>query len=115
MTVTTTGAEFNRFCADQDFWPKHVSVSFEDEDLRVNGKRVTTADEYYGICSADVVTIKGGIVYHPELKGRPPSYETYFKRWRDAQTRQTFQVECDSSVLDAVLAAIKAAGGKTVR
>jgi len=41
-----------------------------------------------------------------------PSLETYFRRWRKKQTTTFLTVECDHTKLEAVKAAIKAAGGK---
>lgn len=43
-----------------------------------------------------------------------PSFETYFKRWKKKQATVSVIVECDVSKRDAVIAAIKAAGGKVI-
>lgn len=115
MPTKTTGAEFKRFYNDESFWPNDDGATFHDEG-------VITIDGVvyeYGLDpdndpipdDAEVI-IEGGTVYGPNWDGDEPSLETYFKRWKKKQNTASFLVECDQSVLDAVKAAIKAAGGR---
>lgn len=114
MATKTTGAEFKRFYTDPAFWPD--TTYFDDETVTVNGTTWGRTDDFENIPDAAAVTVEGGIVYGPQWKNDDePSFEGYFKRWRKLQTTKSFVVECDESKLEAILAAIKAAGGKVVK
>ena len=43
------------------------------------------------------------------------SLESFFKKWRKKQNTATLIVECDLAKIDAMKAAVKAAGGKIVK
>ena len=110
MAVKTTGAEFKRFYADESFWPEDtwhdgalITIDGEDQE---DGIDVDTLADH------SIVKIEGGEVMGPKWEESGPSLETYFRRWRKQQTVMVFTVECDNSQLDAVKAAIKAAGGR---
>ena len=110
MAVKTTGAEFKRFYADESFWPEDtwhdgalITIDGEDQE---DGIDVDTLADHA------IVKIEGGAVMGPKWEEGGPSLETYFRRWRKQQTVMVFTVECDNSQLDAVKAAIKAAGGR---
>lgn len=109
MPVKTTGAEFKRFYDDPEFWPD--GVYHEDDLTTADGEEV---DDYTAIADTAVVVIRDGSVSNPMLGGEVPSFEAYFKRWRKKQTSDTLIVECDKTKVDAVRAAIKAAGGKVL-
>ena len=113
MATKTTGAEFKRFYKDPAFWPD--GVWHEDETVTVNGEEVGPNGELGKIADDAVVTVDGGIVLGPKWKENEPSFEGYFKSWRKQQTTKSFVVECDESKLEAVKAAIKAAGGRVVK
>lgn len=117
MATKTTGAELKRFYQDATFWPQdHGNTWHDDETITVGGAVLSRADDIGTISDSAVVTIEGGIVFGPQWKNDDePSFEGYFKRWRKLQKTKSFVVECDESKLDAVLAAIKAAGGKVVK
>jgi hypothetical protein len=113
MTTKTTGAEIKRFYADPAFWPEDGGDTYhDDEEVRVDGVPLDPDKGIAEIPDTAVVTIAGGIVFSPKWDGNEPSFETYFKRWRKAQSTVSIIVECDVSKRDAVVAAIRAAGGK---
>lgn len=111
MAAKTTGAEFKRFYNDESYWPQSDEVYHEDELLFVNG--VAWEDDVNNIPDEAEVKVADGIVYG--LGERSDiSFETFFRRWLKMQKARSFLVECDVAVLDAVQAAIKAAGGRVV-
>lgn len=114
MTTKTTGAELKRFYQDATYWPQDNGNTWhDDETITVNGEPFGHRLDIGTIPDSAVVTIEGGIVFGPQwTTDNEPSFEGYFKRWRKLQTTKSFVVECDEAKLDAVLAAIKAAGGK---
>lgn len=112
MATKTTGAEFKRFYEDPAYWPD--GVWHEDVLFTVDGEPAGDSYDMSKVPDGAQVTIEGGIVMGPPHDGKEPSVETLFKRWRKAQTIKTLVVEVDVSKLDAVVAAIKAAGGKAV-
>ncbi len=111
MTAKTTGAEFKRFYNDPELWP--TDTYCEDEVVTVDGATVPEYEfDYTTVQDAAIVTVAGGIVQGPQFDGNEPSFEAYFKRWKKKQTTATLIVECQLDKVDAVKAAIKAAGGK---
>ena len=112
MATKTTGAEFKRFYDDKAFWPDDGTYH-EDEKITVDG--VANSDwNAEDIADAAQLTLRGGIVLGPKLTGKEPSFEAYFKRWKKLQNTASFAVECSNESKDAVIAAIKAAGGKVI-
>lgn len=109
MTVKTNGAEFKQFYADPVYWTD--DVWHEDEVLLVDGQDPGDIP-LKSIPDDAAVSIEGGIVWGDRWKDNEPSFETYFKRWRRAQRTATLVVECDRAQLEAVKAAVKAAGGR---
>ena len=110
MAVKTTGAEFKRFYNDIAFWPE--GTWHEDEFVTVDGEEQEGGFDIDMISNESVVRIAGGIVFGPQFDQNEPSFEGYFKRWRKLQTTTTFVVECDIAKVEAVKAAVKAAGGR---
>lgn len=113
MTVKTTGAEFKRFYADPAFWPEGGDTYHDDALIGVNGVDHDDGFDPGAIPDDAIVTIEGGVVFDA-VGGGEPSLETYFRRWKKTQTTASFLVECDLSVVDAIKAAVKAAGGRVV-
>lgn len=110
MTIKTTGAEFKRFYNDDGAaWPE--GAWHEDEEVQVGGESWDGAFE--DIPDEAIVSLCGGVVYGVS-NGADPSFETHFKRWRKAQNKVTLVVECANAVRDAVISAVKAAGGRVV-
>lgn len=115
MAVKTTGAEFKRFYNDQSYWPEDGKTWHEDEVVTVNGDVKHPHEELAAVADDAAVVVEGGIVFGPQWNDNEPSFEGYFKRWRKQQTTVSFLVECDASKLEAVKAAVKAAGGKVAK
>lgn len=113
MPVKTTGAEFKRFYNAPEFWPDaDGDVWHEDVVIRIDGVEHVDGIDVETLRDDARIEIEGGIVFGPMFKGNEPSLETYFKRWRKKQTTVVLLVECDAPKLNAVKAAIKAAGGR---
>ena len=108
MTVKTTGAEFKRFYADSAFWPK--GASHEEEKILADGEEPDILDE---IPDNAMVSITGGIVLG--IKGKEPSLESWFRKWKKTQTTVSFVVECDITAQVNLISAIRSAGGKVVK
>lgn len=115
MAVKTSGAEFKLFYDDVRFWPQDDGKTWHDDEvITVNGVMLADGVDTEAMPDDAAVTVEGGMVFGPQWDGDEPSLEAYFKRWRKLQTTRTVLVECDASNLDAVKAAVKAAGGRVV-
>lgn len=115
MAVKTTGAEFKRFYEDENFWPKDDGRTWHDDEVvTVNGIEQKDGVDTTVMADDAAVRLEGGIVYGPKWDGNEPSLEAYFKRWRKLQNTSSFLVECDTAHLDAVKAAVLAAGGRVL-
>lgn len=109
MTVKTTGAEFWAFYNDEGFWPK--GAWHDDTLILVNGKEV---DDYTreNIPDDAQLVLDGGVVFLDERGTKDTGFEAHFKKWRKGQNTAYLAVECPKDKLEAVKAAIRAAGGK---
>lgn len=116
MAAKTTGAEIKRFYTDPAYWPEDDGNTYhEDEYVEVDGVPLAEDASIADIPDAAIVKIDGGIVFSDRWEPeQAPSFDTYFKRWKKEQNTVSLVVECDKSKLDAVMEAIKAAGGKVV-
>ena len=86
----------------------------DDVLIEVNGVEVEDFDIQQLNDTDKIEIIAGGVLYC--TKGQEDqSLESYFRRWKKEQTTVTIIVECDKSKHDAVVAAIKAAGGKVTK
>lgn len=114
MSTKTNGATFKRFYDDKTFWPQDDGNTWhEDEYVLVNDAE--HEGNYETIPDEAKVSIEGGIVFGPQWEGNEPSFETFFKRWLKLQTTTSIVIECDISKRDAVIDAVKAAGGKVLK
>ena len=108
MTIRTIGTEFKKFYSDTSAWPK--GVYHEDEEITVDGD---TVDYRYDLSrvpdNATIVLADGYVLNLPN--GKDISFEQHFKNWKKRQMTSTLVVECPLDKLEAVTAAIKAAGG----
>lgn len=111
MTTKATGAELKAFYSDKAAWPGEDGDTWHDDELiLVEGAKV---EGYENIPDDAKVTIEGGVVFSKSWDDESaPSFETHFKRWRKTQNTAFLAVECPKDKLDAVKAAIRAAGGK---
>ena len=109
MSVKTNGLEFWTFYNDKDYWPE--GAWHDDTVILVNGKEV---EDYTreNIPDDAQVTIDGGVVYLDERGQEDTGFESYFKKWRKQQSTVFLSVEAPKDKLDAIKAAIKAAGGR---
>ena len=115
MTVKTTGIEIKRFYSDKDFWPDDNGDTYHDsEEIFVDGTSLAIEKSIFDIPDSAVVSIRGGVVFGPMWDSHEPTFEAYFKRWKKRQTTTTIVIECDVTAKAAVIAAIKASGGKAV-
>jgi len=113
MAIKTNGAEFKRFYSDPAYWPTDEGNTYHDDVLfTVDGAPLPESQSPDEVADDAVLTIEGGAVFGPQFKGREPSFETYFKRWRKEQSTVSFVVECDRALTEAVKTAIRTAGGK---
>ena len=109
MTVKTTGAEFKRFYFDDAYWPD--GTWHEDEEIEVDGLPISEDLAIEDIHDTASMRIAGGMVMGL-ADGSEPSVESYFKKWRKAQSTVSFVVECEKDKQESVHAAIRAAGGR---
>lgn len=113
MPTKTTGAEYKAYLEEKDpqWWPENAYM--DDEVLTVNGKSNENDFSFDSskLEDSDVVVIECGS-YFKDLVSESTSLEAHFKRWRKAQNTAWCSFECPKDKLDAVKAAIKAAGGK---
>ena len=107
--VKVTGAEWNRFYSDAEWWPD--GAWHEDEDLTVDGEEPPEDFDFATVPDSAMINLSGGVVYL-NVRKEGPSLEAYFKRWRKRQTTTVLVVEVPNKAVDSVRAAISAAGGK---
>ena len=112
MAKKITGLEFKKFWSDKAFWPDQTYT--DDVVFKVNEK---VMDENADIANAndmDLITIENGFVLESTMykSCETPSLLSYFRKWQKTQTTSSFLVDCDNSLLEAVKAAVLAAGGK---
>lgn len=113
MATKTSGAEFKAFYNDPLFWVDHGTdehTYHDDTVIVVNGVHDENLDPD-DIPDDAVVTIEGGVIFGPTYGASEPSMEAYFKRWKKRQTTSTLLVEAPNEKIEAIKAAIKAAGG----
>ena len=115
MTVKATGAEYKAFMADLVFWPDDGKnyTWHEDDTTMIDSVVMGDLHTLSDILDTAKITIDGGMVFNNTWPDESePSLDTYFKRWRKAQNTVFLAVEAPKDKLEAVKAAIKAAGGK---
>lgn len=106
----TTGLEWNRFYADKEVWKG--DTYHDDTVLIVDGQQV---DDFENIPVNATVKIEAGYVVVDGINSEnTPSMESVFKAWSKRQNTCTLCVECSRDKRDAVVAAIKKAGGRAV-
>lgn len=111
--IKTTGLEFKRFYADPAWWPEDNGRTwYEEEYIEVDGKEFD-GDDYIDIKDGSVVRISAGIVRKEEKY--IDTFEGYFRRWRQSQKEAVFLVTVTKEKSEAVIAAIRAAGGRVAQ
>lgn len=123
--IKTTGREFKRFYHDPDFWLPEGETWHDDTCIRVNGVALT--DEDPGTVPDNcVIELESGWVYgvpprllsevsHKAATASDMAMVDYFQLWLKRQTTVSLVVECERNQVDAVIAAVTAAGGKVLR
>lgn len=114
MAVKTTGAEFKAFYEDKDFWPEDNAnyVWHEEAIILVDGVEDPEGIDTAALADSAEVRIEGGVVCCSKWDGNEPSLESYFRKWKKSRDTVLLVVECGKDKLEAVKAAVKAAGGK---
>lgn len=112
MPIKTTGAEWRAFMADDDYWP--IGTWYEEETVFIDGDEAPA--DFDPSLEEDLpgevaVRVEGGVVYLRDGE-QATSLDAFFRKWRKAQSTARFIVECPKDKLDAVKAAVEAAGGK---
>ena len=108
--VKTDGATFKRFYLDEKAWPD--GQYHDDVCFRVNGKSVDGV-ETDKLADTDTVEFEGGGVVSASDDDLG-SFDEFFSEWLSRQDTVRNVFECSPSVLEAVKAAIVAAGGRVV-
>lgn len=113
MATRTTGAELKAFYDDDSIWTTCPDVWHEELALSVNGKQQDSFDIHRDLKDDDQVTILAGYISSDDNSVVMP-FESLFKRWRKVQDTKFLSVSVPKDKLEAVKAAIKAAGGKVL-
>lgn len=111
MAAKTTGAEFKRFYNDPQFWPE--GAWHEEDVITFDGVEPEGID-VDKISDTAKVVIVSGVVFLSQDDREGVALDSYFRRWLKTQATRQLIVEVDVSKMDAVLAAVKAAGGKVL-
>lgn len=109
MATKTTGAELKAFYDDKNFWPE--GTWHEDEEVTIDGASVPDDFDFYAVSDVATLVIANGFVTNNDGDDLG-SFEGYFKKWRKQQSTAFLAVEVSHDKLEAVKAAIIAAGGK---
>lgn len=110
MSLVINGAQWNAFYNDPAIWGKNDgSIYYDDVCLIVNGEQLAEGHPHENFADSDSIKIESGVVYYPNDSRELASV---IRSWLKKQTKTFLVVECDVKNLDAVKAAIKAAGGK---
>ena len=118
MKRKLTGAEFKRFYDDPIVWGVEDSRTRSDatyvDDLLITIDGIETEDfEPERISDGAEVEILSGYLVHPQ-KGVPEDFAAAAVWWKRRSSMVLVVAEIDRSKLDALLAAIKGAGGKVL-
>ena len=107
MSTKTSGLEFKAFYNDPKVWKNNRFHEYEQ--IFVNGKLEEDLS-IEKINDADIVTIDGGMIYEDGYKD-VGGFESQFRKWRRDQDTTVLMVRAPNASLEAIRAAIKAAGG----
>lgn len=112
MAVKLTGAEYKAFMDSDwgDCFMDDYVIAINGVDFEQMGGGLEDAED--AMQPSDKVVIKGGDIFTTNESSYVRSLEAHFKLWRKKQTTAILSVECPNDKLDAVKAAIVAAGGK---
>ncbi|EPG8943854.1 hypothetical protein L4Z64_001261 [Pseudomonas aeruginosa] len=117
MATKTTGAELRAFYNDDAYWQKSDDTKSDDiwhEELVLEVNGVEQSDDFSisnDLKDEDQVKIVYGHVLSSRDDFADRSFESFFKAWRKQQNTVYLSVAVPKEKLDAVRAAILAAGG----
>jgi len=111
MSVKTTGSLFKKFYDDPSVWLD--GYYHDDTVITVDGKLDEGDIDLAEVQDAAVVVVSSGWIINAD-GAAVVDFGAALKRWLKKQDTVSLVVECDASVLEAVKAAIKAAGGKAI-
>lgn len=117
MATKTNGAELKAFYNDDAYWLKSPESKGDDiwhEDLVLVVNGVEQVDDFSiteDLKDEDQVTIVDGVVLSNLADFKDRSFESFFKAWRKQQSTVFLSVTVPKEQLEAVRAAILAAGG----
>lgn len=115
--IRITGHDYKKF--DAEPWPADWEV--EGCLFTVNGVELEGGDfpESCSIADSDIVTIYGGyILTFDDAKVKPSkdlTYEKMVKTWVKKQTERTVVIVCNKEDFNAMMEAVKKAGGREVK
>ena len=117
MPMKTTGAELRAFYNDDTYWQvsndgNGADIWCDELVLEVNG--VEAPDSFSineDLKDEDQVTITYGYVMSSNVDFTDRSFESFFKAWRKKQDTVLLSVSVSKENVEAVRAAILAAGG----
>ncbi len=112
MTVKTNGAEFKAFYADPLSWPGPDGETYHDDtQILVNGQAIEDID-VTALADTDNVAIVGGFIVSSDARIHGRALDAHFRAWKRRQTTTLITIECPAEKVDAIKAAVIAAGGK---
>lgn len=111
MSVKTTGSLFKKFYADATVWLE--GYYHDDTVITVDGKLDEGYVDLSEVKDAAVIVVSSGWIIDGD-GAAVVDFGTALKRWLKKQDTVSLIVECDASQVEAVKAAIKAAGGKVL-
>ncbi|MEJ6002501.1 hypothetical protein [Paucibacter soli] len=106
MSITLTGAQFKRYYEDPAWWPD--GAFHDDNEIFVNGTKTDDLD-VESMKDTDKVEIRGGIVCYDD--GDDMDMVSHASEWLKAQSTAALMIEAPLDKLDAIKAAVIAAGG----
>lgn len=112
-----TGKEFKAFYVDPDVWgPRAVAKPTYCDDTVISVNGIEMEDwEMEAISDDDLVIVLDGHLCDRSSTRIPESFTGAARWWLKRQRTATLIVECDKDKIEAVAAAIKAAGGKVCK
>lgn len=116
MATKTTKAELIAFQNDESQWTgkdgQKDALWYDDVLFLVNGVERGDGFSPEDLKDEDQVSILDGFVDSSESGFEIRSLESFFRSWRKKQSTAYLSISVPKDKLDAVKAAIKAAGGK---
>ena len=105
-TITTLGSQWKAYYADNQAWP--TDAYHDDTQVLINGIQDDNAD-LGAVADTDVLQVVAGYVYMPDGKEYP--LVEHFQKWFANQTTDFGSFSVPKHKLQAVLDAIRIAGG----